>query len=34
MLAGQVPGYRDQKNFDYEDGPFYKLAGPVPRNGS
>ncbi len=29
MVAGQVAGYRDQKNFDYEEGPFHKLAGPV-----
>ena len=29
MISGQVAGYRDQKNFDYEEGPFHKLNGPL-----
>jgi hypothetical protein len=29
MISGQVQGYREQKNFAYEEGPFHHLQAPV-----
>jgi len=29
MLQGQIEGYKEQKNFDYDDGPFYSLKKPL-----
>lgn len=29
MLAGQIAGYREQKNFEYTEGPFQPLKGPL-----
>jgi hypothetical protein len=29
ILDGQIQGYRHQKNFDYDDGPFAAVSGPV-----
>lgn len=29
MLAGQIAGYGEQKNFDYAEGPFQPLKGPL-----
>ncbi|WP_299979228.1 glycine/sarcosine/betaine reductase selenoprotein B family protein [Desulfobacula sp.] len=29
MLQGQIQGYREQKNFEYDDGPFHPLEKPL-----
>ena len=29
MLQGQVQGYKEQKNFEYDDGPFHPLKRPL-----
>ncbi|MCP3874906.1 MAG: hypothetical protein GY699_17360 [Desulfobacteraceae bacterium] len=29
LLQGQIQGYKEQKNFDYDDGPFHSLDPPV-----
>lgn len=29
VLQGQIEGYKEQKNFEYDDGPFYPLQKPL-----
>ena len=29
MLQGQTQGYKEQKNFEYDDGPFHPLSKPL-----
>ncbi len=30
MMQGQIQGYREQKNFEYDNGPFHPLKKPLP----